>query len=83
VGDIMMNIYVGGMYWDAEREVSGSLPLSGGDTLFFEVLQEPAEPFNLNFGMNVEISRKFQLVTEYGTNFSDMDMLTLSFAYRF
>jgi hypothetical protein len=83
VGNAMMNIYVGGMYWDAEREISGSLPLSGGDTLFFRVLQEPVESFNFNFGMNVEISRQFQLVTEYGSNFSDMDMLTLSFAYRF
>jgi hypothetical protein len=83
VGNAMMNIYVGGMYWDSEREVSGSIPLPGGDTLFFKVLQEPVEPFNLNFGMNVEISRHFQLVTEYGSNFSDMDMLTLSFAYRF
>jgi hypothetical protein len=83
VGNAMMNIYVGGMYWDSEREISGSIPLPGGDTLFFKVLQEPVEPFNFNFGMNVEISRQFQLVTEYGSNFSDMDMLTLSFAYRF
>jgi len=83
VGNAMMNLYVGGMYWDSEREVSGSLPLPGGDTLNFKVLQKPVDPFNYNVGMNVEISRQFQLVTEYGTNFSDMDMLTLSLAFRF
>ena len=83
VGNAMMNLYVGGMYWDSEREVSGSLPLQGGDTLNFKVLQKPVDPFNYNVGMNVEISRQFQLVTEYGTNFSDMDMLTLSLAFRF
>jgi len=83
VGNAMMNLYIGGMYWDAEREISGSVSMSSGDTLFFKVLQEPVEPFNWNLGMNVEISQQLQLVVEYGTNFADMDMLTLSFAYRF
>ena len=62
VGNAMMNLYLGGMYWDSEREISGSVSLPNGDTLFFKVLQGPVEPFNWNLGMNVEISRQLQLV---------------------
>ena len=79
----MMNIWLGGMLWDAEREITGSIPLPSGDKLNFRVLQEPVNPWNLSLGMNVEISRSFQLVVDYGFNFDDMDMLTFSFAYRF
>ncbi len=83
VGAAMMNLWVGGVMWDAEREISGSIPLPDGDKLNFRVLQEPVDSFNFLLGMNVEVSRTFQLVAEYGSNFDDMDMLTLSIAYRF
>ena len=83
VGNAMMNVWVGGMYWDAEREIAGRIPLQGGDTLNFSVLQEPLDPENYTVGMNVEISRSLQLVLEYGFNFDDVNMLTCSFAYRF
>jgi hypothetical protein len=83
VGKAMMNLWVGGMYWDSERKISGSLPLEGGDVLNFEVLQAPKNPFNMDLGMNVEVSRAFQMVVDYGFNLDDFQMLTLSFAYRF
>lgn len=83
VGKAMMNLWIGGMYWDSERKISGSLPLEGGDVINFEVLQGPKNPFNMDLGMNVEVSRAFQMVVDYGFNLDDFQMLTLSFAYRF
>ncbi len=82
IGNTKLTVWVGGTYWDTKREVSGSIPL-GNDTIFFNVLQGPVNPTNLNFGTNVEITKKFHLTVDVGTNFDDMNSLIASFAYRF
>ncbi|MFC1857554.1 hypothetical protein ACFL9U_05925 [Thermodesulfobacteriota bacterium] len=83
VGNSMTSLWVGGTYWDSESTISGSLPLGGGNVINFEVLQGPKNPYNMNLGLNIEIRRAFQMVVDYGFNFDDLQMLVLSFAYRF
>jgi hypothetical protein len=82
VGNTKLSVWVGGTYWDTKREVTGSIPV-GNDTIFFKVLQGPVNPTNLNFGTNVEITKKFHLTLDVGTNFDDMNSLIASFSYRF
>jgi hypothetical protein len=62
--------------------VTGSIPV-GNNTVFFKVEQGPVNPTNLNFGTNVEISKKLHLAVDVGTNFADMNSLIASFNYRF
>lgn len=83
IGNAMANIWLGAMYWDSERELDGEIDLGGGETLKYEVLQGPKEPWNLVVGSNWEISREFQMAFEYGFNFEDLNMLAFSLIYRF
>jgi len=46
-------------------------------------MERPVNPANLNFGTNVEISKKLHLAFDVGTNFDDMKSLIASFTYRF
>jgi hypothetical protein len=83
VGNAVANIWLGLMYWDSERELDGSIDLGDGETMDYEVLQGPKEPWNLLIGSNWELSREMQLVVEYGFNFEDLNMMVFSFIYRF
>lgn len=60
VGNTHLAVWIGGTYWDTEREVTGSIPV-GGNTINFKVVQGPVNPANLNFGANVEITKKFSM----------------------
>lgn len=71
-------IWLGGMYWDADRVVKGSV-----GNLSFEVLQGPTEPTNLTLGTNVELSKRWSLFAEYAFNFEDLRMLAIGTGYRF
>jgi hypothetical protein len=82
VGNTKLSVWVGGTYWDTKREVTGSIPV-GNDTVFFNVLQGPVNPTNLNFGTNIEISKALHFALDVGTNFDDMNSLIASFTYRF
>jgi hypothetical protein len=82
VGNTKLTVWIGGTYWDTKREVTGSIPV-GNSTVFFKVLQGPVNPVNLNFGTNVEITKKIHLTLDVGTNFDDMNSLIASFSYRF
>jgi hypothetical protein len=82
VGNTNLSVWIGGTYWDTRREVTGSIPI-GNNTVFFKVLQGPVNPANMNFGTNVEISKKLHLAIDVGTNFDDMNSLIASFTYRF
>lgn len=78
VNDLPLRIWVGGMYWDAERTIKGSVgPLN------YEVLQGPADPFNFTLGSSLDLDESVQLVAEYAFNFEDLKMLTFGAAYRF
>lgn len=78
INNVPTRIWLGGMYWDADRVVSGTI----GD-LSFEVLQGPEEPTNLTIGTNVEISKEWSLFAEYAFNFEDLRMLAFGTGYRF
>jgi hypothetical protein len=83
VGKAMMRIWLGGTYWDIERNITGSIKLPDDRTLFFEVDQGPVDPGNLNIGTNLEISRQFSFTLDYGFNFDDMNSLMGNVTYRF
>jgi hypothetical protein len=78
VNGVPTRIWIGGMYWDADRTVKGTI----GD-LSFEVLQGPTEPTNLTLGTNIEISKEWSLFAEYAFNFEDLRMLAFGTGYRF
>jgi hypothetical protein len=78
ISGVPMRVWIGGMYWDADRTVKGTI----GD-LSFEVLQGPTEPTNLTLGTNVELSKEWSLFVEYAFNFEDLRMLALGTGYRF
>jgi hypothetical protein len=78
IGKTPLQIWLGGMYWDSERVVKGTV-----GSIKFEVLQGPADPFNLTLGANVELTKKFHLLAEYAFNFDDLQMMTFGAMYRF
>jgi hypothetical protein len=84
VGQKPLRIWTGGMYWDSERVVKGSVDSGSAlGPIRFEVLQGPADPFNLLLGTSFDLDRHVQLVAEYAFNFADLQMLTLGATYRF
>jgi len=83
ISGYMTTLYLGGMSWDSEREIEGSIQLDTENVLNFRVIQGPSEPQNFLTGVNVEFSKMFQMVLEYGYNFHDLQMFTTSIAYRF
>ena len=83
IGRFMTNIWLGGMYWDSEREIKGSIPIDSENILHYRVLQGPVEPFNYLTGVSIEFSKAFQMMLEYGYNFDDLQMVTTSLSYRF
>lgn len=48
-----------------------------------EVTQEPTRPWNVAIGGSVSINNRWDLMLEYGTNFSDATLLVLSATLRF
>lgn len=73
----------GAAYWDSETVISGSVPLTGGNTLDFDVLQGPKNPWNGLIGCAVDLNPHWQLQAEYSFNFDDMRMVVLGTTYRF
>ncbi len=71
-------IWVGGTFWDTEREMAGSV----GNVLRFKILQAPEDRFNYNVGGNVELNDHFNLLFDYGTDFSDTTTLLFSGGLR-
>jgi hypothetical protein len=82
IGRVGTRIWVGGTYWDTEREMAGAIPV-GAETIRFEVVQAPENPFNYNIGTNLEFSRSFNCLFDFGTNFDDAKTLLTSVQYRF
>lgn len=76
-------LWLGVTYWDTERDVQGELVTPAGDRLRFKVEQGPANPWNMNYGGNVEIYGPFQFTVDIGTNYDDMFSVVSSLMYRF
>jgi hypothetical protein len=74
--------FTGAAYWDSETVISGSLPL-GANTLDFDVLQGPENPWNALIGCAIDLSDRWQVQAEWDFNFEDMNMAILGASYRF
>ena len=78
--------WLGISYWKTESKVSGSIPLGGllaGNSIEFEVDQEPENPSNFNLGGYVELTRKIHLIVDLGSNFDDATTILAEMNYRF
>ena len=78
-------IWLGATYWDTEREMTGSIDTGGVlvEKINFQVVQKPVNPGNMSIGFNYEITKKVNIVADYGFNFDDAQLLLVSLGYRF
>jgi len=78
-----VRVWVGATYWDTARQVNGSVVLPTGERVRFSVEQGPKNPWNMNFGTNVQVIGPVDFTIDFGTNYDDVFSIATAFAYRF
>lgn len=76
-------LWAGLAYLDSARTltITTERPLLG--TITVEVDQRPVNPWNAAIGGSVSINRRWDVLTEFGSNFSDATVIVFSVAARF
>ena len=82
IGRRNTRIWAGAMYWDTEREISGQGTTPMGRDVAFSVVQGPVNDWNATVGANIEFSKHWNLLLEYGF-YKDLDMLISGINFRF
>ncbi len=82
VHGIPVRLWTGVTYWDTFATASGTAGTRLG-SVRFEADQGPANPWNPVFGGLVTLHDNFDLLFELGTNFGDVQTLTVGLTYRF
>lgn len=81
-GNLQYKLWGGVAYLDAARTLTLSVDHPVLGTITVEVEQRPSNPWNAAIGGSVGINNRWDLMAEYGSNFSDAQVLVLSAAYR-
>ena len=82
IRDHNTRVWLGGAYWDTEREMSGSIPV-GANTVNFRVVQGPVNPTTYSLGLNYEFTERWNIVLDVGGNGNDASSFLCAFNYRF
>ena len=81
-GNFQYKLWGGAAYLDSARTLTLSVDRPVLGTIAVNVDQRPANPWNAAIGGSVGINRRWDLMLEYGSNFSDATVLVLSATFR-
>lgn len=82
-GKIQYRVWGGLAYLDSARTLSVSVENRILGTINVQVDQQPVNPWNAAIGGSVSINRRWDLLAEYGSNFSDATVVVFSVSARF
>jgi hypothetical protein len=71
----------GAVYIDSMRLKLKKIPTCWEKCLFVE--QHPVNPWTYQCGFLIGVGKKFEFMTELGSNFEDASIIVLNLAYRF
>jgi len=83
IGTLPLQMWLGAGDWDTAATAKGHVDVAGAGQLNFEVEQRPHTRWMYDLGSNLEISKKFQLVLDVGTDFDGGYFIVAGPTYRF
>jgi hypothetical protein len=83
LGTLPLQLWLGVGNWDTAATAKGHGELSTGDRFDFEADQHPHTRWMYDVGGNLEISKRFQLVVDLGTDLQGGYFVILGPTYRF
>ena len=82
-GDVPLQLWLGVGNWDTAATAKGHGDLPSGGQLTFEADQKPKTNWMYDIGVNLEFSKRFQLVIDVGADFDGGYLVVIGPTYRF
>ena len=83
LGALPLQIWVGQGYWNTTNTAKGHAEVPGLGRIQFEADQGPAYPWMTDFGTNVQITKQYQLVLDFGTDWHGGYLGVVAPTFRF
>ncbi len=83
LGDFPLRVWIGQGYWDTTNTARGHADVPGLGRIEFEADQGPTYPWMTDFGANLEITKEFGAVLDFGTDWHDGYLFVVNPTYRF
>jgi hypothetical protein len=83
IREMPLQMWLGAGSWDTAATAKGTVELDNGQTLTFEADQKPHTKWMYDVGTNLEISKKLQLVLDFGADFDGGYFFVAGPTYRF
>jgi hypothetical protein len=78
-----LRAWLGAIYMNSKTTLEVKAPTDDLGDVLVRVYQHPENPWTMQCGFMVNISQRFEIMTELGTNFKDASISVLTASYRF
>jgi hypothetical protein len=83
LGDLPLQMWVGQGYWNTTNTAKGHADVQGLGRIQFEADQGPTHPWMTDFGANLRLSRHFETVLDFGTDWHGGYLVVVAPTVRF
>ena len=82
IGENQLRTWIGGMYLASNRTLRLNVENETLGLIDIDVYQETNDPFTVQLGSSMGLGKRFEILTELGSNFRDASIGVLSVSYR-